>query len=481
MPTKTKPLPALNTHPNKIGVKEAIGYMCGDAGNLFVLTFISTFLKVFYTDVLAIDPIQISILFFITRLWDTVSNPVWGAIVAKRKPGKSGKYRPYLKWLSFPVGLSTVLCFFNFRGVVGNGTLVVVLAYVTYLIFEAFYTGIVIPYGSLASVITDDPAGRTLLSTFRTLGGGIGGGAVMIVAPKVVYTKQDGYDVANANGMLLFAAAMAAFAVLFYLLCHKSTRERVPSEEKPNVDLKGTYKGLIKSRPFIAIALMGVVISGLLQFTTYNQYLYKNFFENTNLAILGTVAAYLPMALAIPLTQKLVARFGKKEISGIGALLAALAAVAVAFIQPGRDQAGLFMFFLFLIGAGNSFVTITVWAIVADVIDYQEMKTGIRSESAIYAVYTFSRKVGQMLAETGGMLLLGWAGYDASNANVGYVKGVGERLMLLCTVIPAVVYTLVFIFMQFLYPLSKENLKPVYQFMEEKRTLAGEENRVNAE
>jgi len=467
--TKPKAPPAVNTHPNRIGVKEAVGYMFGDAGNLFVLTFVSTFLKIFYTDVLEIDPVQVGILFFITRLWDTLTNPVWGAIVAKRKPGNSGKYRPYLKWLSFPVGISTVLCFCNFRGVVGNGTLVIVLAYVTYLIFEAFYTGIVIPYGSLGSVITDDPAGRTLLSTFRTLGGGIGGGVVSIVAPKVVYTKQDGYNVTNANGMLLFAAAMAAFGVLFYLLCYKSTRERIPSEENPNVDIKGTYKGLITSRPFIAVALMGVFVSGQLQFTSFNQYLYKNFFGNTDLAILGTIAAYLPMALAIPLTQKLVARFGKKEISGIGAMLAAAAAIAVAVIQPGRDQAGLFMFFLLLIGTGNSFVTITVWAIVADVIDYQEMKTGIRSESAIYAVYTFSRKVGQMLAETGGMLLLGWAGYDASNANVGYIRGVGDKLMILCTVIPAVVYTLVFVLMQFLYPLSKENLKPVYAFMEEKR------------
>ena len=39
-------------HPNKIGIKEGIGYMLGDAGNLFVLTYVSSFLKVFYTDVL---------------------------------------------------------------------------------------------------------------------------------------------------------------------------------------------------------------------------------------------------------------------------------------------------------------------------------------------------------------------------------------------------------------------------------------------
>jgi len=450
-------------------MKEAVGYMFGDAGNLFVLTFVSTFLKIFYTDVLKIDPAQIAVLFLVTRLWDAVSDPAFGIFFAKRKPGKNGKYLPYIKWVSFPLGLSTVLCFLNYRGAVENGTLILALAYITYIIFGALYTGVNIPYGSLASVITDDPAGRTLLSTFRSIGGGIGGGIVLIAAPMVVYTKQDGYDVTSASGMLLFAVLMAGFSIVFYLLCYKGTKERVPSEENPNVDMKRTYLGLIKSRPFIAIALSGILVSGQLQFASYNQYLYKNFFENKDLAIIGTLANYLPMAIMILFVPKLVARFGKKELCGAGALLSAVAAIAVAIIQPGRDQAALFMFFLLVIGTGYSFVSITVWAVVADVIDYQEMKTGERGESAIYAVYTFSRKVGQTLADTGGMLLIKWAGYNDVNANLGYVPGVGERLMILCTVIPAVVYSLVFVFMQFLYPLSKENLKPVYQFMEEKR------------
>ena len=467
--TKTKAPPAINTHPNRIGMKEAVGYMFGDAGNLFVLTFVSTFLKIFYTDVLKIDPAQIAVLFLVTRLWDAVSDPAFGIFFAKRKPGKNGKYLPYIKWVSFPLGLSTVLCFLNYRGAVENGTLILALAYITYIIFGALYTGVNIPYGSLASVITDDPAGRTLLSTFRSIGGGIGGGIVLIAAPMVVYTKQDGYDVTSASGMLLFAVLMAGFSIVFYLLCYKGTKERVPSEENPNVDMKRTYLGLIKSRPFIAIALSGILVSGQLQFASYNQYLYKNFFENKDLAIIGTLANYLPMAIMILFVPKLVARFGKKELCGAGALLSAVAAIAVAIIQPGRDQAALFMFFLLVIGTGYSFVSITVWAVVADVIDYQEMKTGERGESAIYAVYTFSRKVGQTLADTGGMLLIKWAGYNDVNANLGYVPGVGERLMILCTVIPAVVYSLVFVFMQFLYPLSKENLKPVYQFMEEKR------------
>lgn len=484
----TKKIKPVNNHPNRIGIKEGAGYMFGDAANLFVLTFVSSYLKVFYTDVLAIDASQIAMLFLVTRLWDAVNDPIWGYMVAKRKPTAAGKFRPYIRTVAFPLGLSTVLCFLNFAQFVNNDTLVLALSYLTYTAFGMLYTGMNVPFGSLASVITDDPKGRTLLSTFRSIGGGIGGGVVSLIAPMIVYIKVDKTDsagnlvrdaagkvqtinVTSANGMLIFAAVMGVLSIVFYLLCYKGTRERVKSSSEPVVDMKKTYLGMLKSRPFVSVALAGVLISGQLQFGSYNQYLYKNYFENTNLAIIGTIANYLPMAVMILFMPKLVERFGKKELCGAGTILSAVAAVAAAIIRPDRDQAWLFMLLLFIIGFGYSFVSITNWAVVADVIDYQQYKTHLRSESAIYAVYTFARKVGQTAADSGGVLLLNWAGYNSQNAGMGYVEGVGERLMIICTVVPAIVYTLVFILMQFAYPLSKKNLEPVYEYSEKMREL----------
>ena len=52
MKKKTNAGPAVPRHPNAIGIKEAFGYLFGDMGNLLNLTFISTYLKVFYTDCL---------------------------------------------------------------------------------------------------------------------------------------------------------------------------------------------------------------------------------------------------------------------------------------------------------------------------------------------------------------------------------------------------------------------------------------------
>ena len=466
-------------HPNKIGVREGIGYMLGDGGNLFLLTYISSYLKVFYTDVLKIPTAKVANLFLFTRLWDAVNDPMWGALVAKKKPTKDGKYRPYLKWLAIPLALSQILCFIDVSSYTSNPLLLLVFAYITYIAFGMLYTGMNVPFGSLASVITDDPDGRTLLSTFRTIGSGVGGAAPALLAPFLIYTTvtaADGstYDVADGPGMFKFALVMGVLSIVFYFACFGMTKERVPSEAEPKVNMKQIYGGMLKSKPFVVLAVTGILISGQLQFNSLNQYLYKNYFCDTSLSVMGTIAQYAPLVLMLPFSGKIVKKFGKKEICGVTSFVAAAAAVATFFIKPAPDQAWLFLAMQFVIGFGYSFVSITNWAIVADVIDYQLYKTGIKNESAVYAVYTFCRKLGQTAADYGGLVLLGKVGYEAETmANAGFVDGISEGILTVCTLIPAVTYTLVFILYKFFYPLTKEKLEPVYEYVRQNNESLG--------
>ena len=139
------------------------------------------------------------------------------------------------------------------------------------------------------------------------------------------------------------------------------------------------------------------------------------------------------------------------------------------------------MISLLVIGFGYTFVSLTCWAVVMDVIDYQEYSTGIRNESAVYAVYTFSRKLGQTIADGAGLFLLQWAKYDADTAGNGFIEAndTSRKIMLICTIIPAAVYTGVWVLMRFGYPLTKEKLEPIYAYVREKRESA-EAEAVNA-
>ena len=489
----------INDHPNKIGFKDVAGYTIAEAGNMFNLTYITSYLKVFMTDVLKIAPRLVGYMFIITRLWDVVNDPLWGAVVSKRKAGKDGKYRQYLRLVAVPLGISTVICFIPFGDpnsffynptLAGKPMLLFALSIVLYLIYCTMYTAMNIPFGSLASVITDDPKGRTLLSTARSVGSGVGGAVVLLIAPMVIFVGTGVFDeqtgkeieVADGNRMFIYALLMGAFSIATYLIGHRMVKERVPSFEEKEGNLKDVYKGLFKSRPFVMLTLSGVLISGQLQFGSFNSYLYKNYFTNTGLSIVGTICTYLPMAVLILFTPKLAAKFGKKELCGKMSIISAITSVFLfvtanseSIIQWSNPEQGiypawLYMTCLLLIGFGYTFVSLTCWAVVMDVIDYQEYKTGVRNESAVYSAYTFGRQFGQAVADAGGLFLLEWAKYDSLTAGNGFIaeNDTSRKIMFICTIIPAIVYTSVWLIFRFGYPLTKEKLEPIYASLREK-------------
>ena len=463
---KTSP-EAAPRHPNAINLKEALGYMNGDLGNLLNLTFVSTYLKVFYTDCLlpghGVSATRIStdltVLFLVIRLWDAINDPLWGLLVDRRRPSRNGKFRPYLRTVAFPLAASVVLCFLNIQNYVSSYAVLLAFAYITYCLYGMMYTGMNIPYGSLASAITDDPEGRTLLSTTRSVGAGVGGAAVTLVAQKLIY---DNGTVLNPKKTFVAAVILAAFAAIAYVACFYTTKERVQyTHEKKELDLKLTYGTLFKSRPFLTVTGAGLMISGLLQFTSFNQYLTKNYFGNSDLSIWVTISTYLPMVLLILFMPKIAKRFGKKEITTFGLALATAASLVLSLIGPNDKLQGNPLPFIlcnFGVGTGYSFLSILTWAIVADVIDYQEMKTGVKNESAIYAVYTFARKVGQTVADSGGLqLLYRYAKYDPETNVVGYIPGVGDRIYKMVSRVMLIAYGFTFVLFLF-YPLNKKKL-----------------------
>ncbi|MBR0537779.1 MAG: MFS transporter [Clostridia bacterium] len=482
--------PALTPkHPNAITIKEAFGYMFGDMGNLLNLTFISTYLKVFYTDCLlpghGVDAerikIDLMVLFLAVRLWDAVNDPLWGILVDRRRPSKNGKFRPYLRSVAFPLGASVVFCFVNLHNIVHSYGLLLAFAYVSYIFYGMMYTGMNIPYGSLASAITDDPDGRTLLSTFRSIGAGVGGAAVTLVVQKSIY---DNKTELNPHKTFIAAILLALFAVASYLACFYTTKERVQySHEKTKLDLKLTYGTLFKSRPFLTVTFAGLMISGLLQFGSFNQYLTKNYFGNSDLSILITISTYAPMVLLILFMPKLAKKFGKKELTAVGLGLSTVSALVMMLIGPNetfRTNTTPFVLCNFGIGTGYSFLSILTWAIVTDVIDYQEMKTGIKNESAIYAVYTFARKLGQTIADSGGIgLLYGYAGYP-KKAVAGYIPVVGDKIFKMVSRVTFIAYAVTFVMFLF-YPLNKKKLAQMQEVLTEQRRLRAAETAEDAD
>ena len=315
-----------------IGLKDKVGYALGDAAGLMTFALVGSFLQLFYTNVLYIDPKKITMLFLIARIWDAINDPMWGAIVDSRKPGKNGKFRPYLRWFSTPLALFGVLMFVKIPGLSEGQYLA--FAYITYIGYGMLYTIVNIPYGSMASVITTDELERSSLSMFRSIGAGFGGLPGQILLPLFVYSTvaATGERVLDGNKLLIGVAVLGVLSIGVYQLCYKMTTERVvskPTEKK--VKVSKTVKSLFKNRPFIALCIASMLLIATQQYTqTTYHYLFLNYFKKPELYSLVTVFTYLPMALLLPVLQKIVRRFGKKEACAVG--------MAVALSLGARDR-----------------------------------------------------------------------------------------------------------------------------------------------
>lgn len=113
--------------------------MCGDFGNDFFFILASSFLMVFYTNVLGIPGALVGTLFLVSRCVDAFTDIGMGRIVDKSKPNAAGRYRPWIKRMMLPVVAAGVMMFVPWVAHLPY-TFRIVYIFVTYILWEASAT-----------------------------------------------------------------------------------------------------------------------------------------------------------------------------------------------------------------------------------------------------------------------------------------------------------------------------------------------------
>jgi glycoside/pentoside/hexuronide:cation symporter, GPH family len=453
-----------NIKVRQFGFRDKVGYMFGDFGNDFFFILVSSFLMVYYTDVYGISAAFVGILFLVARLWDAIADVSWGRFIDTRKPSKHGKFKPWIFRMSFPLVISGVLMFVHIPGM-SNG-FYEAYAFVTYILWGTLYSTVNIPYGSMASVITNDPIERTSLSTYRTMGAMLASLIINAVGPLLIFVDNK----ASADGFLMAAVIFGILSFACYLACYKLSTERIVMEknEGSKAKLGHTIKGLLKNKPLRAILGASLIfMMSTMLIGSVNVFLFKDYFSNTAaLSIVGIIQT-VAVFIAIPLVKPLVNKFGKKETTAIGMLLAAAVYILLFFLPNitttqyiALSAIGMF---------GYAFFNTMIWAFVTDVIDYHEFLTGLREDGTVYSFYSFARKVGQAIAGGIGGIAITAIGYKAGRDV--QTESTLEGIYTLATIVPGVIYLLIFFILVFLYPLTKQRLKQLTIDLTEQRKL----------
>ena len=447
--------------------KDKLGYMFGDFGNDFTFILSSTILMKFYSDVMGISVGLIGIMMMVARFVDAFTDVTMGQIVDRSRTRKKGKFLPWIIRMCGPVAVSSFLMYASWFQDMPL-TFKIFWMFFTYLLWgSVFYTSINIPYGSMASAISAEPKDRAALSNWRTIGASLAGMVIGVIVPLVVYyTDENGNQVLSGTKVTIVALICSIGAVICYLICYNMITERVRVEQKTEkFNLKELLVGLVTNKALIGIVLASVCVL-LVQLTSQNMmtYVYPNYFGNTVAqsvaGLVGIIITFICAAFTVRLSQK----FGRKELAIFSSVFGAVVFIVAYVLQI--TNVWLFVGFFALSYVGMGIFSLINWAMITDVIDDAEVRTGERSDGTIYSVYSFARKLGQAAASGVSGLLLTMIGYTAETAfDLGVTKGIYDITCL----VPAIGYVLLALVLIFLYPLNKARVEQNAKILEEKR------------
>lgn len=426
--------------------REKISYGVADMGFNFYWANIATFLLIFYTDTFGISAAQAATLLASIKLINAFTDPVIGAF-ADRTNTRFGKFRPYLIWMSIPLGAAAVLTYTT-PDLDANGKLL--WAYGSYLAMMVFYTCVNIPYNALSGVISNDPQERSTINGLRFIFAFAGSTLVTAATPAMVAWLGAGDDV---RGWQLTMLAWSVAASVMFLITFLNTRERVLPPPGQKNDVWRDIRDLASNRPWVVLFVLALVIMVTITLRTTTSAYYFKYVVGRPELMATFVPTYMVFAAVGAACTPLLTRFIDKKLLMI-LLMSCTAVLSSLFFLIPADRIDL----MFVLQAGLGFVlgpkSPLAFSMYADTADYNEWRTGRRATAMTFAAATFSQKLGTAVAVSVIGAVFTWLGYVPNAAqSVGSQAGI----VWLMSFVPAA-FALVAVLVMCLYNLDAKAL-----------------------
>jgi GPH family glycoside/pentoside/hexuronide:cation symporter len=390
----------------KLSFKEKFGYGLGDMAANFIFQALLALQLFYYTDVFGLGAAQAGNLFLVVGLIAAFFNPVMG-VIADRTNTRWGKFRPWLLWTAVPFGIMGILTFTT-PNLSTTGKLI--YAWVTYLLLRLIYAANNVPYATLNGVLTGDPDERTSIASYRQIFANSAGFIVQSLAIPMVAFFGRGND---ARGYQLTMGLLSVLSILFFIVAFATTKERIQPDPQQQNSLTQDLKDLFSNRPWIvlflvttfylaAISMRGSVMLSFFKYLAGNEKLFS-WFNGFGLASL---------IAGVTVSTALTKRIGKRPLFILSMTLCGLFNLAVLVLPPHATVAIIVSEVLRQFSYGTSGPLI--WAMMGDVADYGEWKTGRRATGTVTAAVIFALWMGLALGGAIAGWLFSFYGYSAN-------------------------------------------------------------------
>lgn len=409
MRLQAEPLIVTTTHPThadeRLAASTKLAYGAGDFGTAIVAALKGFFLLIFLTDVARLDPAAAGSILLLNKIWDAVNDPLIGWL-SDRTRTRWGRRRPWILFGAIPFGLLFFLLWLT-------PPLDPTAKYLYYLVIallgDTAFTAVNVPYTALTPELTRDYDERTSLNSYR-FGFSIAGGLIAAVAHPLIVGRFDdprlGYTVSAAVWGIL--VALPCFVVFL------GTRERpehiAPKKPATTIPYGRQLRIALANRPYrfvIGLYLLSwfalqLVQTVLIYFLTY----YLRRADQIPLVLLAVQGSSFVFLFVWSMVSR---RLDKRLVYMLGAAIWLAVQLALFFVTP--DRFAWVLPLAALAGAGVAVAYLIPWAMMPDVIEYDELQTGERREGIFYGFMVFLQKACLALGIYLVGLVLSWTGY----------------------------------------------------------------------
>ena len=474
---------SLSSHRLPLWVK--LLYGSGDWGISSIGMMRSIFLAIYLTDVVGLEPRLASFGALVGIIWDAVNDPIIG-IISDRLNSRWGRRRPFLLWFAIPFALSFVILW----SAPDWDSQIALLAYVTlsFMISDTFITLVSVPLLSLTPELTHDYDERTSLTSFRSFFQLVGALTVVVAAPSIV----DGVIASGGSqqqGLMIVGALFGAIGAIPLFLIGLLIKENSRPEKEDTLPFRETLRAAWQNIPFrYAVGIHMLNWSAVDMVAVAFPYFLLYWVARGNLLasirLFGVDLAYesaffgtlmFVCIFFVPIWLWVSRVRNKREAYMLGMIFWVVVQLSIFTIQP--DQTRSLIFMAGLAGIGVSAAYTLPDAMFADVIEWDELRTGRRQEGVFYGIRTLIRKLTGALVIFLTLQALGWSGYVSPPEDaMQFTQSGGALHMIRLLVSPFGALMLSgTIILAWFFPLSREKHVRIQRLLERRRERLSEQ------
>ena len=447
----------LKTEQESYGKVQKWSFGLASFAQFFINSAFNTWVFSFYYVAVGLNAITIMLAFVLWTIWNAFNDPLIG-FLSDRTNTRWGRRKPYLMIGLIPVLIIEIILWLP---PIDNEVLGFIYLLIMLICYDTFYTMLALPTDSLFPELYTSEEDRAEVNTIRQILSTIGLILAFLV-PGLFIGELDDKSGYLTNGIV--TSVIVGITMFIFIKWGVKEKPEFKMDSKHEFSFFQGLKYAFKNKGFLLYTALFFLYEYVLLVLATAVPLYALEvlgIDDTFLTALLLGAMFIVGILTVIIWNKLSLKIGSKKAYGIAIVAYLISTIPLLFVEDFTSA----LITVVFMGFGFGGMLYFVYLIIADVIDEDELKTGVRREGTFFGITNFFMRLSMILSiVTVGLVFsgTGWGEYTP----IGGVNETIIGLKLLVFLFPAIALIISLVCLYF-YPFPKSRVEEIKQQVQE--------------